>query len=426
MVNRGDSFLSEVIKQIKSKEAKSFVRSELGFHLKEAKRMWVEKGFDYQEAERKAVNQMGSPIQLGQRLNKLHQPRVDWWMIFLMVIIMGLSFLPIISLWSTGYSDMSHFLSERIFLVVLTAIVVLGLMMYDYRKLEKHGWLFYSIGVVILLVINIFPSVYLNGEPMIRIIGNNFLRSFMALPFLFLAGASFMNNVNLKVWHHCILFLFPLYLLLSIGNFSVSFIYISMAFVMLWWSKLDKNKVLVMTVVPLIMLIIGGLYFWYNLKEYQLDKILAWLNPENYPDEGGFIYLTVRELLSTAGWFGTSGIGEFTHSAHADFVLVSLTYNYGYLFAIVLVFILSLFAVRMMVIAHRIHGQYAKLLLVGGITIYVVQFVYNVGMTLGIFPITSISLPFISYGLMPTLFNTFLMGIVLSIFRRKDLTFGSV
>ena len=74
-----------------------------------------------------------------------------------------------------------------------------------------------------------------------------------------------------------------------------------------------------------------------------------------------------------------------------------------------------------MVISHEVNGSYGKLLLVGGMTLYVVQFIYNVGMILGLFPITSISLPFISYGLMPTLFNAFLMGVVLSVYRRKDL-----
>jgi cell division protein FtsW (lipid II flippase) len=47
--------------------------------------------------------------------------------------------------------------------------------------------------------------------------------------------------------------------------------------------------------------------------------------------------------------------------------------------------------------------------------LYLVQFVYIVGMVAGLLPLTSMSLPFISYGLMPTLFNTFIMGFVLSL-----------
>lgn len=194
-----------------------------------------------------------------------------------------------------------------------------------------------------------------------------------------------------------------------------------MVFVMLWWSKLGKKKALMITVMPICLSMIGGLYFWESLKEYQIERIFGYLNPEDYPSGAGYMYLHLKELISSAGWFGTSGNKEFIQAAHTDFVFASLTYYYGYLFAIVLLFILSLFIARMIVISHQINDYYGKLLLVGGITLYVVQFIYNVGMTLGLFPISSISLPFISYGLMPTLLNAFLMGIVLSVYRRKDL-----
>lgn len=54
--------------------------------------MWVEKGLSEEVAEDKAVEQMGSPIKLGQELNKLHKPKVDWFLIGLLVAAMGLGF----------------------------------------------------------------------------------------------------------------------------------------------------------------------------------------------------------------------------------------------------------------------------------------------------------------------------------------------
>ena len=72
--------------------------TELEFHLKKAKNTWIEKGLSEVDAEDKAVQQMGSPIKIGQELNKLHRPRVDWLIIILLVTVMGLGFLPIVSL----------------------------------------------------------------------------------------------------------------------------------------------------------------------------------------------------------------------------------------------------------------------------------------------------------------------------------------
>ncbi|WP_404457947.1 FtsW/RodA/SpoVE family cell cycle protein [Oceanobacillus kapialis] len=422
MDKRGDSFLSEVTKHVRSKEAKKFIRAELEDHLNEAKNSLKEKGFNNVEAENKAVEQMGSPILLGEKLNKLHRPMIDWWLIILLIIIMGLSFTPVLSLWSTEHTDMSYILRSRIFTVVLGLAIVFGMMRFDYRKLEKYGWVFYLFGVLLLLSLLLFPTHVLNGE-LVIINGFFTIRSFMALPFLFLAWASFFNNSKLKVWQFVLLFLLSLYLFLVMANFPVTCIYISMVFVMLWWSKLVKKKILLITVLSFFF---AGWIIWGNLETYQLDRIMAFLNPENYATEEGYMYLVNREMITSAGWFGTTGLEEFTHQAHTDFVLASLIYDYGYLFAIMLVFVLSLFVTRMFIIANGIQHHFAKLLLVGAITLFVVPVVYNVGMTLGLLPIISISLPFISYGEMPTLFNTFLMGISLSIFRRKSLLIGEV
>ena len=125
--------------------------------------------------------------------------------------------------------------------------------------------------------------------------------------------------------------------------------------------------------------------------------------------------------MSKAGWFGHPGKKEFIPETHTDFVFVSLTYMYGWLFAIALVIILSLIMVRFIVISNMIHDSFAKLLLIGAVALYGVQLTSHIGMALGVFPLTSISLPFISYGLMPVLLNSFLIGIVLSVYRRKDL-----
>ncbi|PAV29135.1 hypothetical protein CIL05_12085 [Virgibacillus profundi] len=69
-----DFFLKEVTNQIRSKKAKKNVEAELEFHLNKSKEYWVTKGFDEEDAEIKAVEQMGNPIILGNEFNKLHSP----------------------------------------------------------------------------------------------------------------------------------------------------------------------------------------------------------------------------------------------------------------------------------------------------------------------------------------------------------------
>ncbi|EKN70077.1 cell cycle protein FtsW [Neobacillus bataviensis LMG 21833] len=418
MANKKYIFLHEVTEQIKSKEAKKYVSDELGYHLQEAKNLWMDKGLTEAEAEEKAIEQMGSPSKLGKQMNKLHKPKVDWFMILLLASTLGLGFLPMIAL---GYIDERHFSVSKTIMVIFGGGAAIGIMFLDYRKWKSKGWLFYSIGVLFLLAIMFFSNSMINGVPMIRIPSIITLESSMSLPFFFLAWASFFTIEKLKIWQFAILFFVPILLFLNFPHSVIIFMYSVMVFVMLWWSKFSRKTMMSISGITFSLVLIIGFISWQLLQTYQLVRILAFLNPKKYANGAGYLPLRVKELMSKAGWFGHPGNKEFIPEAHTDFVFVSLTYIYGWLFAIALVIILSLIMVRFIVISNKLHDSYAKLLLIGAIALYGVQLACNVGMTLGVFPQTSIALPFISYGVMPVLLNSFLIGIVLSVYRRKDL-----
>jgi len=412
---KGERFVSEVTNHIKSKEAKSFVATELDFHLKQAKNTWIEKGLSEEVAENKAVEQMGSPIKLGQELNKLHKPKVDWFLLILLVAAMGLGFLPVFV-----FEYTNEVMINKVIFIILGVVTAIGMMLLDYRKLERMGWLFYIIGVVVLLILYCFSNASMIGEPLIQI-GPIAIDCLMAVPFFFLAWASFFNNSRLKIIHLVVLYLFSLYLFLIVSTLSSIFIYITMVFVMLWWSKLGKKTSLIITVVPICLFIIKVSVSWSS--GYHLDRLLGYLNPESDAGGAGFMYIRLKEVMSSAGWFGTYGDMKFIPAPDTDFVFASLTYYYGYWLALILVFVLSLFVARLIVISYKINDRYGKLLLVGGLTLFVFQFIYNVGMILGFLPLAAISLPFISYGLTPTVFHALIMGIVLSVYRRKGISF---
>ena len=413
MNKKGERFLKEVTNHIKSKEAKDLVATELNFHLKQAKNMWMDKGLSEEVAEDKAVEQMGSPSKLGRELNKLHKPKVDWFLIGLLVAAMGLGFLPVLV-----FEYTNDVMINKVIFVILGVVTAIGMMLLDYRKLERMGWLFYVIGVVVLLILYCFPNASMIGEPLIQI-GPIAIDCLMAVPFFFLAWASFFNNSRLKIIHLVVLYLFSLYLFLIVSTLSSIFIYITMVFVMLWWSKLGKKTSLIITVVPICLFIIKVSVSWSS--GYHLDRLLGYLNPESDAGGAGFMYIRLKEVMSSAGWFGTYGDMKFIPAPDTDFVFASLTYYYGYWLALILVFVLSLFVARLIVISYKINDRYGKLLLVGGLTLFVFQFIYNVGMILGLLPLAAISLPFISYGLTPTVFHALIMGIVLSVYRRKDI-----
>ncbi|GKU82201.1 FtsW/RodA/SpoVE family cell cycle protein [Niallia sp. NCCP-28] len=419
MQEKKESFLKDVITQIKSKEAKIFIEKELSMHIKANKISWMKKGLKEHEAEEKAVRQMGNPLQLGRDLNKLHRPKIDWVMIGLLFAAFGFGFLPLFVM-GEEYDSIS-LIGNKIMQLLFGVGIAVSVMLFDYRKLEKWWMYFYLIGCGILLCLKLFPGVMINGYTYL-LIATIPVNGFYALPFLFLGWAGILNQKKLKVWQFISLLLFSLVLFnMSNQNIVQIMMYLIMVCVMLWWSVLGRKQVIWITGISASFFSISIIQFLLTAKEYQLRRLRDFLHPESSSD-AGFIYLKIKEVLANAKWFGSSKIVSIP-GRHTDFAFISIINGYGYIIGVWTILVLILFLWRMGKILNLVHVQdsYAKLLVIGGMVLYLIPVAYNFGMILGVFPIISIYLPFVSYGNLPLLLHSIGIGVMLSIYRRKDL-----
>ena len=417
-----DTYLHRVTSSIKSKEARTLVTKELTQHIKQAQQAWLRKGLTEEDALQKSIAEMGSPSTVGESMNKIYKPKVDWMLIGLLVSVMVLSFLPVMA--QTMYG--SEFLVKRkVMFVVLGIVLAITMMFLDYRKLQKYGYVFFCIGSAILLLISVFPTAIINGQPVFMVKPLK-IESMMAMPFYVIAWATFFHNrTNLFV---C-MGLFLISSCLFIMNFQVTTVFVYMALVatlFLYSSFSRKIKFIVMgTVVSLGI----GLALWFVIflqteviKPYQIERITAFFHPEDHANGMGYLYIGLRNVISEAHWIGgNTSDSVILSEAHTNFVLASVIQSYGLLLAIVLVTIFALFAVRVLTIVFKIRDPYARLLLVGGLTVLGAQSIYHIGMTFGYLPIVTMPMPLVSYGLMPTMLGAFLVGLALSVWRRKNL-----
>lgn len=409
------SFLEQVQSQIKSKEAKVFVSAELHYHLNKVKNYWLQKGISEDQAEEKAVTQMGNPISIGRNLNRIYRPKIDWVTLVLFVAALLLGFLPLLS---QGYMSGNHFSMYKAIFVVLGGILALGLMFIDYRKMANKGWLFYLLGTLLLLFLTRHFNTFVDGQAVFKV-GPLKMEGLMAIPFFLMAWAGFFQSNHFRMWQFLLLFVLSSYFFLQF-SLTTLFIYVTMTFTMIWWSKLNKKKIAIVLGSGFALVAAWGIIRWMTVAYYQKQRLLSFINP--YNSEEYFGLSKVHHLFMDAGWFGKHlFVDQMIPQANTNFVFLSFAYYYGWLFATILFLVLSLVVVRITFIAKRIGDSYTKLLLVGIMIIYTIQLVGHVGMIVGFFPMTNMSLPFISYGLMPVLLNAFLIGIVLSIYRRKDL-----
>jgi cell division protein FtsW (lipid II flippase) len=131
-----DSFLAEVLQQIKSREARDLVHKELNDHLGKSKAGFIAKGMNEEEAEEKAVLQMGSPIELGEQFNKLHRPKIDWLLLGLFMVALLMSFLPLLNIQEMYHENLM--VKQGIY-IGIGILLAFSMMFVDYRRMARWG-----------------------------------------------------------------------------------------------------------------------------------------------------------------------------------------------------------------------------------------------------------------------------------------------
>ncbi|MFY0743434.1 FtsW/RodA/SpoVE family cell cycle protein [Solibacillus silvestris] len=417
---QSERFLNKVTAFIRSKEAQVHVYDELKRHIEHSKNAWLKKGYTPDEAERKAIDEMGSPSALGKSMDKIHRPKVDWLLISLVAILLGASFIPILTFDSTVIfgADMTNYFIRNKWLHLLCALLLIAALMYiDYRKLERFSLAIYLGALILLIILNYFPTAMVSGQSYLMV-GPIQIQAWTVLPLLLIAWAGFFTQKKFKSWQLIILFVLPLWFILRAPNLTAALIYAGAVTILFYLSDYSlKSKI--MTSITVIGLIASAVFLMTpQLHHYQLVRIYAFLNPESYATQEGYIYLAIKNALNEAGWFGAETI-RYIPEGHTDFALVQLIQEFGYIAGIAVVTVLFAIAIRILWEAKQLTRSYGKMLVIGAVSFYCMQFGYSVAMILGWVPIIGLSLPFISYGFTSLLINSFVIGIALSVYRRK-------
>ncbi|MCM3600404.1 FtsW/RodA/SpoVE family cell cycle protein [Robertmurraya korlensis] len=418
MTNLKEHFLTEVMQYIKSREAKEVVYKELNYHLKMSKSELVSNGANENEAEEKAINQMGSPEDLGIHFNKLYRPIFDWKLFGLFIIIISMGILPIINV-QEYYSE--NLMIKQTIYIVLGILVSITVMVIDYRKIKKLGYLFLIVALSLLLTLNFFPNMMLNGVSYLRIMGFTISGNSL-LPFFLMFWAFYLSKEKPRLSVVFSVYLITVILIMRLPSLTDVFIYSILVLTLFISSSISKKAIYTTIGVSFGLLLIYVVLLLLTTKEYQWVRLLAFLNPEDYAQDAGYMYLRLKDFINSGGWFGKQEVANPIPELTTDMVFANITYFYGWLVAVFLLVLLSLLLFRMIVLSIQIKDRFGKQLILGVCSLLSVQFVYNVGMVLGLLPLISMSLPFISYGLTPTVLNSFLIGIVLSVYHRKNIT----
>ena len=163
------------------------------------------------------------------------------------------------------------------------------------------------------------------------------------------------------------------------------------------------------------------------IHQYQLDRLFVFVNPGH--DASGAGYNVIQSMIAVgSGAFTGRGDGatqttlDFLPEHHTDFIFAAISERNGVLGASILLVLYALFiwrALRIAILARDMYGS----ILAGGIAVAVLfQVFVNIGMTIGIMPVTGIPLPFISYGGTAMIAFLLFVGLLQAIHLRATIT----
>lgn len=166
--------------------------------------------------------------------------------------------------------------------------------------------------------------------------------------------------------------------------------------------------------------------FPHILKTYQLNRLIVFVDPSVDPTNNGYNLQQAKIAVGSGGLLG-KGIGGATQAgngflpeAQTDFVFALLAEEFGFVGGLVLLGLFAWMILSTILLGMRCESMFGKLVCVGCAAMWTFQVLEEVGMCMGIMPITGIPLPFISYGATSMIAQLMAVGMVQSVWRHRQ------
>jgi rod shape determining protein RodA len=161
-------------------------------------------------------------------------------------------------------------------------------------------------------------------------------------------------------------------------------------------------------------------FVWEKLEDYQQNRILTFLDPGHDPRGAGYQIIQSKIAIGSGGVIGKGYLQgsqarlDFLPERHTDFIFSVLGEEFGLLGSLTVIGLFTFAFYRCLRIAVRCRSRFASFVVVGATSVIFFQFVVNVGMVLGMMPVTGLPLPFVSYGGTALLVSWIFVGMIVA------------
>jgi cell division protein FtsW (lipid II flippase) len=427
-------FLKQVCSHIRAKEVHHEVKMELESHLQDIIEEKLDRGIDLNTAIQEAISQMGAPDLIGAQFQKVHRPRTDWKLLGLVACFILLGLVAVFAAQASiaeriGSSTIGM---KQVIYVFIGVLLMLRIRLFNYETLAPYSWVLY-IGTLILLIFSTGPGYRMNGY---LYLGTEMVHIVSITPYLLLlsiAGiwtarpaiqttSSWMKRVTSSSFLNFGILLIPCICLLKAHSLTDLILFIVGSASLLL--TLKKSRRILVTHVSI--LIGSMLIYLLTSSSHMNDKLqrfVAFLKPHEDTQGVNYVFTQSKEAISSASWWGHGYASPLTTlpELQSNMMFAYLVHCFGWIAGILVFLMVIMFIFHSIQISGKIQETYGKALHSTFLTLFVIQFIWPILMSIGLAPISAFSLPFVSYNGTHVIFQFAAIGLILSVYRRKDL-----
>jgi rod shape determining protein RodA len=355
----------------------------------------------------------------------------SWWFLFM---VLFLSAVGVLVIYSANHGRPEEYFRslyiKQIYWILYGLVALCIALIVDYRVLSRHAYLIYFITLMGLVYVLIYGTVISGSRRWIHIGSVSIQISEFAKIALIIVLAKYFESGKVQGKFQFRDLVIPFLLTAIIGGLIVvqpdlGTTMIIFFIFLIFLTAIEFNYRTLLKLFALGTLLTP--FLWFVLKDYQKTRVFTLFNPELDPLGAGYhtiqskIAIGSGELWGKGLFGGTQSRLNFLPEKHTDFIFSVFAEETGFAGVLVLLTIYLVIIMKGLHIAFRAadrFGLFMALGLIGSIAFYVI---FNIGMTMGLFPVTGVPLPLMSYGGSALVTNFFAIGLLLNIEMRRTL-----
>jgi rod shape determining protein RodA len=354
---------------------------------------------------------------------------VDFGLIVLVLILFAVGLVIVASATDVNLDGMNRKMMIQIFAFVIGTIFAVVVMMIDYRFMGDLQKVFYVLSILVMLTVFI-PGLGVRqygAQSWIDLKIMYFQPAEIAKLGFILSFAKYLEKKGGRVSSvrdilGIVLFVLPFIgILLVQPDLGMALVFVFITIGMVYAAGIDFKLV----VASLIAMVVGMPVAYQVMQPHQRIRIDAFLHPEDLSLPGNYHVMQSKITIGSGQLFGK---GLFEGAYHrsdylpvkeSDFIFAVLSEETGFVGGAFVIALYFFFLSRLITMAKKSKDFFGELVIVGITFMFAFQIIENIGMTIGLMPVTGITLPFLSYGGSSVMTSMMAVGLALNVYMRR-------